>query len=286
MYYLKNFTYALFALLVLFSACGEDEEPTPAVVGTPPTANAGIDLDATVNSAVTLDGSGSADAEGAVTYSWALTTRPDGSNASVTSATQAKATLTPDVEGTYVATLTVKDTDGNEDSDETTITVTEAAGEPPVASIVDEDNKSINEDNKNDEVTVGTGYALDGSNSFDTDTDDKDLTFAWEIVEKPEGSSAASVAAATDNPDEAVFTPDVIGPYTIRLTVSDPEGNTSTAEVTIEANASPVLVDKSISATTRWRNVFDDPNLPDYYVVADIDITEELTIDPGSESDL
>ena len=281
MYYLKNFTYALFALLVLFSACGEDEEPQPEPVGSPPTADAGIDLEATVNSSVTLDGSSSSDPEGALTHSWALTTRPDGSNALVSSATQATATFTPDLEGTYVATLTVTDSDDNEDTDDVTITVTEAAGEPPVASIVDEGGRAISEDNENDEVTAGTGYALDGSNSFDTDTESKDLTFTWEIVDKPEGSNAASVTAVTDNPDEAVFTPDVIGLYTIRLAVSDPEGNSASAEVTIEANASPVLVDKNIDVATVWPNVFADPDLPDYYVVADIRIEQQLTIAPG-----
>lgn len=281
MYYLKHFTYALFALLVLFSACGEDEEPTPEPVGSPPEANAGIDLDATVNSSVTLDGSGSSDPEGAITYSWALTTRPDGSSASVSNATQAKATFTPDLAGPYVATLTVKDSDDNEDTDEVTITVTEAAGKPPIASIVDEEGKTISEDNKNDAVTAGTGYALDGSNSFDTDTESKDLTFTWEIVDKPEGSSTASVTAVTDKPDEAIFTPDVIGPYTIRLTVSDPEGNTATAEATIKANASPVTIDKNIDVATVWPNVFDNPDLPDYYVVADIRVDQALTIAPG-----
>lgn len=279
MHYFKNITYALIASLLLFSACGEDEDPEP--VGNPPIANAGADLQAKVNSSVTLNGTGSSDPDGAITYSWALTTLPSGSSASVNGATQATATFTPDVEGTYVATLTVTDTDNNNATDATTITATEAAGDPPVAVIVDQDSKAISEDNKNNKVTVGTSYALDGSRSTDRDTDSKDLTFLWEVANAPAGSTTARVTPVTNNPDEAVFTPDVIGDFTLRLTVSDPEGNTATAEAIIRSNADPVVIDRSITETTVWKNVFENPALPDYYVKADIDITAQLTVAPG-----
>lgn len=279
MYHLKNTVYALFAFLLLFSACGEDEDPQP--VGDPPTADAGTDLQAAVNSSVTLNGTGSTDPDGSLTYFWSLTTLPDGSSTAVNNATQATATFTPDVVGTYVATLTVTDTDNNQDSDEVTITAAEAAGEPPVAVIVGENGRAISEDNENDAGAVSRPFALDGSNSSDPDTEGDDLTFAWEIVESPDGSSTASVTATDDNPDEAVFTPDVVGEYTVRLTVSDPEGNSATTEAEITANASPEIVDSNIGDPTVWTNIFDDPNLPDYYVTADIDITAQLTIQPG-----
>lgn len=261
-------------------ACSEEEDPEP--VGQPPVADAGGALDATVGSSVTLDGTGSSDPDGGtLTYSWSLTTVPSGSSASVSSATQATATFIPDIEGTYVATLTVTDTDGNSDDDTATITVTEAAGEPPVAIIVNEDGRPISEDNDNNTVTVGTPYALDGSNSTDPDTEPDELTFTWEIVESPDGSSDAAVNSTDDDPDMANFVPDLVGEYMIRLTVTDPDGNAATAEVTIEADANPVTIDQSITAATVWPNVFDDPDLPDYYVVADISVQAELTIAPG-----
>ncbi|MEM9673927.1 MAG: PKD domain-containing protein [Bacteroidota bacterium] len=269
-------------MIVLFlgvAACSE-EDPEP--VGNPPNADAGPDLQATVGSSVTLDGTGSSDPDGGtLTYAWVLTSAPAGSSAAITGATQASATFTPDVAGPYQFTLTVTDPDGNSDNDTATITAEEAAGEPPVVFIVDENGRPISEDNENNTVTVGTPYALDGSNSIDPDTEADDLTFTWEIVESPDGSSDAEVTSTADDPDEANFIPDVVGEYTIRLTVEDPEGNTATAEVTIEADANPVTIDSNITEATTWPNVFDDPELPDYRVIADISVQQELTIAPG-----
>lgn len=280
MYYLKSSIYAMLALLVLFSACSEDDEEIRP--GSAPIADAGVDLQAPVNSSVTLDGNGSSDPDGDMSsYGWALTVSPDGSNASISNGNQAIATFVPDLVGTYVATLTVRDSADRVATDEITITAAEAAGEPPVASIVNEGGRAISEDNENNAGAVSRPFALDGSNTSDPDTESDDLTFTWEIVEAPEESSTASVTATDDNPDEAIFTPDVIGEYTIRLTVTDPGGNSSTAEVEVTINASPEIVDSSIDAPTVWTNIFDDPDLPDYYVVADISITEQLTIDPG-----
>ena len=275
MHYFKNVTYALIASLLLFSACGEDEDPQP--VGNAPVANAGSDLNAKVNSSVTLDGTGSSDADGAITYSWALTTLPSGSSASINNATQATATFTPDVEGTYVATLTVTDTDNNQASDAATIVVTEAVGNPPVAVIVDENSNPISEDRKNNSVPITSPYELDGSRSSDPDGDA--LTYAWTIASKPDGSTAAAITG--DNQDEAVFTPDVVGEYVIRLTVSDPSGNTNATEVTLVGNTNPVIVSGVISADTVWKDIYADPSMPDYLATGNVTAAAELTVAPG-----
>ena len=86
----------------------------------PPTADAGedqivTDSDNNGNESVTLDGSGSGDTDGTITYEW-----KDESD-TVIGTTDV---ITPSVPlGTYVYTLTVTDDDGATDSDNVTITV-------------------------------------------------------------------------------------------------------------------------------------------------------------------
>ncbi|VAX11597.1 hypothetical protein MNBD_GAMMA25-1961, partial [hydrothermal vent metagenome] len=68
----------LIALPVVISACGGGENP-PASSAIP-IADAGVDQLVAVDTVVTLDGSGSTDPEDdALTYSWTITARPDGS---------------------------------------------------------------------------------------------------------------------------------------------------------------------------------------------------------------
>ncbi len=270
----------LIALVVSVSACETEEDPEP--IGEPPVANAGIDLQATVGSSVTLDGRASSDPDGGtLTYAWALTSSPSGSSAALSGATQATATFTPDVEGPYEFTLTVTDEDGNTDTDDVAVTAAEALGDPPVASIRDENSQEISESNDNNTVTVGTPYVLNASSSTDNDTNLDDLTFTWEITEAPSGSSGATVTADGSNPTLANFVSDVVGEYTIQLTVEDPEGNTNTAEVMIEADANPVLINSNITEDRILENVFDDPTLPDYRVTTSISTTAVLTVEPG-----
>ncbi len=75
-----------------------------------PLANAGLDQSVATGSLVSLDGSGSSDADGdTLTYAWSLTSTPGGSTATLSSATAAAPTFNVDVEGTYVLSLTVDD---------------------------------------------------------------------------------------------------------------------------------------------------------------------------------
>lgn len=268
----------LLSLVILISSCKEEkEEPVP---GAPPTVNAGPDLNATLGSTVSLAGTASDPDGDALTTNWSITVRPDGSAATISNASSLTASFVPDVVGQYTVQLSANDNNYPVETDEAIITVTEAIGEPPVPIIVNEDNREISEDNENNTVTVNTGYLLDGSNTFDPDSELEDLTYAWEITEAPEGSDA-SVTSSTDDPDMATFNPDMVGEYTIRLTVTDPDDNSASVEVTIEADANPVVIDQNITVATVWANVFDEPNLPDYYVIADISVQQELTIAPG-----
>lgn len=77
---------------------------------TTPVAQAGSAQSAKTGFAVQLDGSASSDADGdALTYAWTLYSAPAGSTATLSNASSAKPSFTPDVGGTYVASLVVSD---------------------------------------------------------------------------------------------------------------------------------------------------------------------------------
>lgn len=121
---LSQFTCGL-CLTALLSACGGGDSPNVA-----PVTNAGASQTVSALSVVTLDGSGSFDANGdPLTYQWTLSTKPSGSAAKLSAATSAKPTFTADAVGNYVATLVVND--GKLSSQAATITV---AAKPSVES--------------------------------------------------------------------------------------------------------------------------------------------------------
>jgi hypothetical protein len=82
-----------------------------------------------------------------------------------------------------------------------------------------------------------TPVALNGSSSFDPESES--LTYIWEIVAQPSGSTAKIL-----NPGDMItsFTPDKIGAYTIRLMVNDGRLNSIGAGLVVNAyttNAPP-----------------------------------------------
>ena len=83
---------------------------TIATTNTPPVASAGPNQNVMVGANVTLDGSGSFDADhDALTYSWSLLSRPNASKATLVATNTASPMFDADVPGTYVAQLIVND---------------------------------------------------------------------------------------------------------------------------------------------------------------------------------
>ena len=77
---------------------------------TPPVAQAGRDQSVVLGSLVTLDGSGSTDADGQqLTFAWSFSSRPSGSAAALSSPTAVMPTFTADRPGTYSLRLVVND---------------------------------------------------------------------------------------------------------------------------------------------------------------------------------
>ena len=171
--------------------------PPPIDTNTAPVADAGADqtLDATGQTTyVTLDGSGSSDADGdALSYSWTL-------NGSVVSTDASFSTNLAD--GSYTFTLTVSDGEES-DSDEVSVTVVNTI---PVAD--------AGADQTLEATGATTTVTLNGSA---TDADGDALTYSWS-----NGASGASTSV-----DLAV------GTHTFTMTVTDEQGATDSDQVTV-----------------------------------------------------
>jgi VCBS repeat-containing protein len=117
-----------------------------------PVADAGEDRNVNVGQEVCLDGSGSSDPNGDdITYSWAFTNRPNGSDANATDLDdpgKVNPCFTPDVSGAYLVQLTVTD-EHNLPGDPVTVTITATEGEEPALgdlngdTVVDMDDLNI-----------------------------------------------------------------------------------------------------------------------------------------------
>jgi cytochrome c553 len=195
---------------------------TAASGNSAPTANAGSDQNAATGAFVTLDGSGSQDSDNdPLTYKWTMTSKPAGSTAGLSNATDVQPSFTADAAGTYVIELVVND--GTVDSAPATVSVTAStSNSAPTADAGTDQN-----------VSVGTAVTLDGTGSSDADGDS--LTYAWTLVSKPSGSSVSLPNPVTT--DMVFFTPDVAGTYVVQLVVNDGTADSNPDTVTITAAA-------------------------------------------------
>ncbi|MEE8487693.1 MAG: PKD domain-containing protein, partial [Gemmatimonadota bacterium] len=189
--------------------------PKPANVL--PTANAGpdqmvADIDGGGDENVTLDGSGSTDADGTiVSYVWTENT--------VEITTGATPTVVFAV-GAHTVTLTVTDDEGATSTDDVVITV--GPNQAPIAN-AGPDQAVADNDGSGDQSVM-----LDGSSSIDSDG----AVVSWVWTE-------SSAQIATGASPAVVFT---VGAHTVTLTVTDDGGLTSTDDVliTVGPNAAPI----------------------------------------------
>jgi len=188
---------------------------------TPPVANAGLTQNVTTGSLVTLDGSGSRDANNqSLTYRWQITALPPGSLASLSSSSSAMPTFTADVSGTYSVSLIVND--GKDNSQASVVSIFASVNNSaPVANAGAAQN-----------VLVGTKVSLDGTSSTDANLDT--LTYKWNLLKSPVGSAAALTSKTSPVPS---FTPDLPGIYVATLLVNDGKVDSALSAVTISASA-------------------------------------------------
>jgi hypothetical protein len=185
-----------------------------------PVADAGPDRSVFSGTSVALDGSGSRDPDGEILqFEWEIFSQPPGGLAVLSASQTANPFFTPTANGSYTMRLTVRDLQAATATDTVIITVfPPGANLPPVAAA-----------GADTSVTVGAVVMLDGSAS--RDPEGFPLTFSWTLF-SPAGSLAALGDADTPTP---FFRADVGGTYRAELLVSDPQGATARASVTILA---------------------------------------------------
>ncbi|MGY0201438.1 PKD domain-containing protein [Leptothrix sp. BB-3] len=191
-----------------------------ATANVAPVANAGLSQNVTTGSSVILNGSASTDANGdTLTYSWAIVSRPPGSNATLSTASGISVTFTADVAGTYSANLIVND--GTFNSSASTVSITaSAANSTPVANAGPAQS-----------VTTGTNVTVSGASSTDANGDL--LTYRWTLTAKPTGSSATLTSS---NAVSTSFVADLAGVYVASLIVNDGTVDSSASTVSVTAS--------------------------------------------------
>jgi hypothetical protein len=181
-------------------------------VGVPPiavmanTAISGVRL----GDQVLLDGSGSSapDGNGPVTFNWTVTGRPANSSSDrlISDAASAHAVFSPDARGIFTVTLAVTNTIG-------------FRSEPVKGSITVGLNPQANA-GPDQAVETGKKVTLNGEGSMSPD-EGLPLSYAWEFVSRPAGSSAALADPASPHP---TFIADKEGIFVVSLKVTDPAG--------------------------------------------------------------
>jgi len=198
-------TGLLFAMILLAGLCGcaplsglfsGDRPPSAAVSASPSTGTAPL--------TVFLNGSGSTDDRGIVSYSWNF---GDGGN---------ETTDTPFIEhiyerpGLYEPLLTVTDDSGQREEASVAVHV---LNNPPIASFR----------MSSDSPLPGETVSFDGSSSFDPDG--TIVSFTWDFGD---GTSIAGAQVSHAYVD--------LGVYTVRLTVTDDSGDSSSLTHTVQVH--------------------------------------------------
>ena len=207
-----------------------DSDPSTVAITTSapqtPTANAGPDQTVMHGALVTLSGSGT-DPQGLpLTLLWSLITRPEGSQAVLSSTSIANPTFVADKPGDYVAQLVVSNQF--------------LSSAPKTIKITTTNTTPVADAGTNQNVAVGTTVQLDASSSHDADHDP--LSYSWSFNSRPAGSTTVLMAANGKMP---TFFADSEGTYVVQLIVNDGFTNSTPSTVTVTATTMKITLSPS-----------------------------------------
>ncbi|GAC33175.1 PKD domain-containing protein [Paraglaciecola polaris] len=223
---------------------GENTSPVDSVivrvaeVNLAPQADVQTSGEMLTNTQILFDGSASFDNDNgpqALTFTWQVLSVPTGSaisTASLVSQGTPTTSFTADIAGSYVVQLSVSDGELT-DVISVTVSINEVVvNQPPVADAGDDQQHELG------------GYAqVSAADSYDPDLRPEPLQFEWIFISVPQGSLLISSSIEVDLSGNAMFIPDVVGAYTLGVTVSDGEFTDSdSVVVTVSENQLPVAI--------------------------------------------
>ncbi|MGE5841729.1 MAG: PKD domain-containing protein [Deltaproteobacteria bacterium] len=193
--------------LVVTDSLGAVSDPSVVIISTinsAPVADAGPGQRFTGQGTIFLDGSQSFDPDGdPIQYAWVLIAKPAASMAALSGSDTVNPSFIADELGTYTVELVVTDSLGASSTPDTVVITSDNVAPVALAGY-------------NQVVLVGDTVNLDGSGSYDADSDP--ITYTWSITSQPSGSTTQLMGANMVDPS---FVSDVQGLYTLSLVVGD-----------------------------------------------------------------
>ncbi|MEW5852442.1 MAG: hypothetical protein AB2A00_26885 [Myxococcota bacterium] len=127
------------------------------------------------------------------------------------------------------------------------------------------------------ELTAEVRTELTLSASSSSDPEGGALTYLWEVVTRPTGSTAEMTDPTSA---QTGFTPEVAGLYQVGLSVQDPQGQSARATLTLDVQSIPFKLDFRIIGDGRQLNC--DPRCPNGTILIGSDVVADAT---GSSHD-